>query len=179
MVNREKVLDEIFELALQNDMVLAIVRRKYPQLRTVALTAEADEQFRSRAYALGVDLFWYKPATEQETKMFLECIESLLGRETGGGFRGMQSKSLMDIIQLECISRSSSVLRISNSSRTAALKVSAPPPGSVSSPASRNATSTSVHVIFSMRAMCAISTAVSALMWTWGCAAFSARNIVV
>ena len=48
--------------------------------------------------------------------MFLECVESLLGRETGGGFRGMQSKSLMDIIQLECISRSSSVLRISNGS---------------------------------------------------------------
>src|ERR1035441_4912857 len=35
--------------------VLAIVRRTYPQLRTVALTAEVDEQFRSRAYALGVD----------------------------------------------------------------------------------------------------------------------------
>ena len=94
--------------------VLAIVRRKYPQLRTVALTAEVDEQFRSRAYALGVDLFWHKPATEQETKMFLECIESLLGRETEAGFRGVQSKSLMDIIQLECISQSSSVLRITN-----------------------------------------------------------------
>jgi CheY-like chemotaxis protein len=96
--------------------VLAIVRRKYPPLRTVALTAEVDEQFRSRAYALGVDLFWHKPATEQETKMFLECIESLLGRETEGGFRGVQSKSLMDIIQLECISQSSSVLRITNGS---------------------------------------------------------------
>jgi hypothetical protein len=46
--------------------------------------------------------------------MFLECIESLLGRETEGGFRGVQSKSLMDIIQLECISQSSSVLRITN-----------------------------------------------------------------
>lgn len=94
--------------------VLAIVRRKYPHLRTVALTAELDEQFRSRAYALGVDLFWHKPVTEQETKMFLECIESLLGRETEAGFRGVQSKSLMDIIQLECISQSSSVLRITN-----------------------------------------------------------------
>jgi CheY-like chemotaxis protein len=94
--------------------VLAIVRRKHPQLRTVALTAELDEQYRSRAYALGVDLFWHKPGSEQETKMFLECIESLLGRETEGGFRGVQSKSLMDIIQLECISQSSSVLRISN-----------------------------------------------------------------
>ena len=94
--------------------VLAIVRRKYPQMRTVALTAELDEQLRSRAYALGVDLFWYKPGTEQETQMFMACIESLLGRETEGGFRGVQSKSLMDIIQLECISQSSSVLRITN-----------------------------------------------------------------
>ena len=95
--------------------VLAIVRRKHPQLRTVAMTAELDEQYRSRAYALGVDLFWHKPVSERETKMFLECIESLLGRETEGGFRGMQSKSLVDIIQLECISQSSSVLRITNS----------------------------------------------------------------
>jgi len=96
--------------------VLAIVRRKYPRLRTVALTAEVDEQYRSRAYALGVDLFWHKPATEQETKLFLECIESLLGRGDETGFRGVQSKSLMDIIQLECISQSSSVLRITNGS---------------------------------------------------------------
>lgn len=98
--------------------VLSIVRRKHPELRTVALTSVADEQFRSRAYALGVDLFWYKPATEQEIKMFLECLESLLGRETENGFRGVQSKSLVDIIQLECISQSSSTLRITNGGHT-------------------------------------------------------------
>ena len=94
--------------------VLSIVRRKYPELRTVVLTGVVDEQFRSRVYALGVDLFWNKPTSEEETKMFLECLESLLGREAEGGFRGVQSKSLMDIIQLECISQSSSVLRITN-----------------------------------------------------------------
>jgi CheY-like chemotaxis protein len=94
--------------------VLSIVRRKYPQLRTVALTSVPDEQFRSRAYALGVDLFWHKPSTEQEVKLFMECLESLLGREMETGFRGVQSKSLVDIIQLECISQSSSVLRITN-----------------------------------------------------------------
>lgn len=98
--------------------VLSIVRRKHPELRTVALTSVADEQFRSRAYALGVDLFWYKPATEQEIKMFLECLESLLGREVENGFRGVQSKSLVDIIQLECISQSSSTLRITNGGYT-------------------------------------------------------------
>jgi CheY-like chemotaxis protein len=95
--------------------VLSIVRRKYPRLRTVALTSVHDEQFRSRAYALGVDLFWHKPTNEQEIKMFLDCLESLLGRdEVESGFRGVQSKSLVDIIQLECISQSSSVLRITN-----------------------------------------------------------------
>jgi CheY-like chemotaxis protein len=98
--------------------VLSIVRRKHPELRTVALTSVADEQFRSRAYALGVDLFWYKPATEQEIKMFLECLEALLGRESDNGFRGVQSKSLVDIIQLECISQSSSTLRITNGGHT-------------------------------------------------------------
>jgi CheY-like chemotaxis protein len=94
--------------------VLSIVRRKYPALRTVVLTSVADEQFRSRVYALGVDLFWQKPASEPETRQFLECIESLLGQESEPGFRGVQSKSLVDLIQLECISQSSSTLRITN-----------------------------------------------------------------
>lgn len=99
--------------------VLSIVRRKHPQLRTVALTCVLDEQFRSRAYALGVDLFWHKPNTESEIRTFLECLESMLGREEESGFRGLQSKSLVDIIQLECISQSSSLLRITNGPLTA------------------------------------------------------------
>lgn len=94
--------------------VLSIVRRKHPQLRTVVLTAVTDEQFRSRVYAQGVDLYCQKPSTDQEIKMFLECVESLLGQEITAGFRGVQSKSLVDIVQLECISQSSSVLRITN-----------------------------------------------------------------
>jgi CheY-like chemotaxis protein len=95
--------------------VLSIVRRKYPQLRIVVLTSVMDEQFRSRSYAMGVDLFWQKPSTMDEIQQFLECIESLLGREVQEtGFRGVQSKSLVDIIQLEGLSRSSTTLRIVN-----------------------------------------------------------------
>jgi CheY-like chemotaxis protein len=92
--------------------VLTIVRRRFPELRTVVLTGLEDEEFRSRAYASGVDLFWLKSDMHQDTKMFLDCLESLLGRDTPAGFRGIQSKSLLDIIQLECLSRSSVVLRI-------------------------------------------------------------------
>jgi CheY-like chemotaxis protein len=94
--------------------VLSIVRRKHPEVRTVVLTSVLDEQFRSRVYGLGVDLFWQKPASMEETKQFLECIESLVGREQGSGFRGVQSKSLVDLIQLECLSQNSTVLKITN-----------------------------------------------------------------
>ena len=94
--------------------VLTIARRKYPSLRTVVMTAVADDQFRARAYAMGIDLFVLKPKSSQEIDMFIECIDSLLNREQLGGFRGVQSKSLVDIIQLECLSQTSCVLKITN-----------------------------------------------------------------
>ena len=94
--------------------VLTIVRRKFPHLRTAVMTSVVDAQFRTRAYAMGIDLFLEKPNTRQEITFFLDCIESLLGREVDGGFRGVQSKSLVDIIQLECLSQSSSVLKVTN-----------------------------------------------------------------
>src|SRR5580698_9050806 len=92
--------------------VLAIVRRRFPDLRTVVLTGLEDEEFRSRAYALGVDVFWLKSDMQQNMKMFLDCLESLLGRDMADGLRGIQNKSLMDIIQMECLSRNSTLLRL-------------------------------------------------------------------
>jgi CheY-like chemotaxis protein len=97
--------------------VLSIVRRKFPDLRVVVMTSVSDEQYRSRAYAMGVDLFWEKPHAAEEIKLFQDCIASLLGQEPQFGFRGVQSKSLVDLIQLECLSQNSSVLKISNGSR--------------------------------------------------------------
>jgi CheY-like chemotaxis protein len=95
--------------------MIAIVRRRFPGTRTVVLSGLEDEDYRSRAYALGVDLFWLKTEMQRNSKLFNECLESLLGqadREGDTGFRGIQSKSLMDIIQMEGLARSSTVLRI-------------------------------------------------------------------
>src|SRR6201996_743417 len=94
--------------------VLAIVRRKFPSLRVVVITGAEDEQFRARAYAMGVDLYIEKPKTGKEIINFVDCIESLLERETQGGFRGVQSKTLVDIIQLECLTQASVILRITS-----------------------------------------------------------------
>ncbi len=94
--------------------VIAIVRRKYPQLRTVIITGVADEQMRGRAYSMGIDLYLEKPSSEKEFGFFMDCVESLLDKEQTAGFRGVQSKTLVDLIQLECLSGSSSVLKITN-----------------------------------------------------------------
>jgi CheY-like chemotaxis protein len=98
--------------------VLALVRRRFPALRTAVLTAIADEHYRTRAYALGIDLFMEKPVAEKDVKLVTDCIESLLDRpQACSGFRGVQSKSLVDLIQLESLSQSSSVLKIINGSQ--------------------------------------------------------------
>jgi CheY-like chemotaxis protein len=96
--------------------VIAIARRKYPQLRIVVWTCIADEHFRARAYGMGVDQYWQKPGSEHDRQNFLDSIESIMQRDTHGGFRGVQSKSLVDLIQLECLSQNSSTLKISNGS---------------------------------------------------------------
>jgi CheY-like chemotaxis protein len=94
--------------------LIAIARRKYPQLRVVVWTCIADEQYRARAYGMGVDQYWQKPASDQERQHLLDSVESLLQYEVQGGFRGVQSKSLVDLIQLECLSQNSTLLKITN-----------------------------------------------------------------
>lgn len=92
--------------------VLTIVRRKFPSLRVVVMTGADDEQFRARAYAMGIDLYLEKPKTGKEIINFVDSVESLLEREDQGGFRGVQSKTLIDLIQLECLTQSSAILKI-------------------------------------------------------------------
>lgn len=94
--------------------VLMLVRRKFPALRTVVMTGIVDDQYRARAYAMGIDLYIEKPTSRAEVKFFTDCLESLLGQEELGGFRGVQSKSLVDLIQLECLAQGTSVLQIVN-----------------------------------------------------------------
>ncbi len=97
--------------------VLMGARRRFPTLKTVAITALSDQQYRARAYASGIDLYTEKPTTPTEIRLFGECIDALLTQDQReGGFRGIQSKSLMDLIQIECLSQNSAVLRITRGS---------------------------------------------------------------
>jgi len=97
--------------------VLLSARRRFPELKTVAMTSMSDQQYRARAYSSGIDFYTEKPSTPAEIRLFSACIDALLARDSdGGGFRGIQNKSLMDLLQIECLSQSSVVLRISRGS---------------------------------------------------------------
>ncbi len=54
--------------------VLSVVRRRYPELRTVVLSGLEEDELRSRAYALGADLFWLKSEMQRDPKMFMEFL---------------------------------------------------------------------------------------------------------
>ncbi len=99
--------------------VLDIVRRRFPGLRTVVLTGHPDEALRARSYALGVELYWLKTDLQPNLRMFLDCLESLLGVDDEGGFRDAQSRNIVDVVRMELASRSSSVLRIRSAEKTA------------------------------------------------------------
>jgi len=96
--------------------VLAIVRKRLPLQRIVVMTGLSDDQSRSRAYEIGIDLFVEKPKSQSERQLFLECIESMLERDARQtGFRGVvEHKALVDIIQLECLTQSSAVAKITS-----------------------------------------------------------------
>jgi hypothetical protein len=83
-------------------------------LRTAVITGIADERYRARSYAMGVDLYIEKPSSKAELRLFTACVESLLDRTERGGFRGVQHKSLVDLVQMECLTQSSSKLKITN-----------------------------------------------------------------
>jgi CheY-like chemotaxis protein len=108
------MLTDLHMPGMDGFQVLTLVRRRFPSLRTVVMTSVGEDQYRARAYAMGIDLFMEKPQNEKDIEIFTDCVESLLGREELGGFRGVQSKSLVDLIQIECLSQSSSVLKITN-----------------------------------------------------------------
>jgi len=98
--------------------VLAVVRRRWPQIRTVVMTSMADEQFKRRAYSMGADLYCAKPSTSQEIENFLSSVQSLIRKEgnSHAAVTGAEKKSLTELLRMECLSRNSSVVRCMGSS---------------------------------------------------------------
>ena len=95
---------------------LALLHRNYPSLLKVALTGNATESYRAACLSNGAELFLEKPIRPEGWKGLYSTLKELVRLQPEEGFRGVLRRvGLQDVLQMECLARSSSVLEISTS----------------------------------------------------------------
>src|SRR6266498_1577696 len=92
---------------------LALLHRNYPSLLKVALTGNATESYRAACLSNGAELFLEKPIRPEGWKGLYSTLKELVRLQPEEGFRGVLRRvGLQDVLQMECLARSSSVLKI-------------------------------------------------------------------
>jgi CheY-like chemotaxis protein len=95
--------------------LLSIVSRRYPGVPKVVLTSQPDQATRDACLNNGAELFLEKPGTSEGFESIFATIEELAKWKPESGFRGMlRSVGLTDVLQMECIARSSSILCVTS-----------------------------------------------------------------
>lgn len=93
---------------------LALLHSNYPSLLKVALTGHVTESYRAACLSNGAELFLEKPVTQEGWKHLYSTLNQLVQVQPEQGFRGVLRRvGLQDVLQMECLARSSSVLEIS------------------------------------------------------------------
>lgn len=94
---------------------LALLHRRYPTIPKAILTGYASEPYRAACLSNGADLFLEKPTDANGWKNLYSVLNELVKFQPEEGFHGVLRKvGLHDILQIECLARSSSVLEITN-----------------------------------------------------------------
>src|SRR6266699_7288687 len=95
---------------------LALLHRNYPSLLKVALTGHASESYRAACLSNGAELYLEKPTSPEGWKSLYTTLKELVRLQPEEGFRGVLRRvGLQDVLQMECLACSSSVLEISTS----------------------------------------------------------------
>jgi CheY-like chemotaxis protein len=98
---------------VDGQQVLQLLHRRYPHLRKAVLTGCADAATRTECLNAGAELFLEKPASAGGLENVFAALDELLHWQPEEGFQGVLRKvGLQDVIQMECLGRSSSVLEI-------------------------------------------------------------------
>ena len=93
---------------------LRLISRKYPNLLKVVLTGDSTGAYRDLALNNGAELFLEKPRDVGGWQSIFATLSELAKFQPEEGFRGVLRRvGLQDVIQMECLSRNSSVLEIS------------------------------------------------------------------
>jgi len=93
---------------------LTLLNRKHPNLIKVVLSGGAAERERATCLSLGAELVLDKGETRSSWQNVYTTLNELARHQPEEGFRGVLRRvSLPDVLQMECLSRSSAILEIS------------------------------------------------------------------
>ena len=100
---------------LDGIQLLGLIHQRYPNIKKVVLTGESDDRARAACLAAGAELFLLKPADEDGWRLILNLLTSLLRWEDSDDFVStLSDNGLYNVIQLECLGGSSSVIEVRN-----------------------------------------------------------------
>src|SRR5258705_12251004 len=92
---------------------LSLLRRKHPNVPKVVMTSDVTEAHRAACLSRGAEAFLQKPALSQDWRNMYATLNDLARSQSEEGFRGVLRRvGLQDVLQMECLSRNSSVLEI-------------------------------------------------------------------
>lgn len=92
---------------------LTLINRKYPNLQKVVLTGYANDNYRAACLSNGAELFLEKPANIEGLESVFTTLNELIKWHPEEGFRGVLRRvGLQEVLQMECLSRNSSILEV-------------------------------------------------------------------
>lgn len=92
---------------------LTLINRKYPNLQKVVLTGYANDNYRAACLSNGAELFLEKPANIEGLESVFTTLNELIKWHPEEGFRGVLRRvNLQEVLQMECLSRNSSILEV-------------------------------------------------------------------
>jgi CheY-like chemotaxis protein len=100
---------------LDGVQLLSVIQRRHPDVKKVILTAQATEAHRANCLANGAELFLEKPVTPDGIVSVFNLLNDLFVWSQREGFSGtLRQVGLTDVIQIECLRRSSCILEVHN-----------------------------------------------------------------
>jgi CheY-like chemotaxis protein len=92
---------------------LGLLNRKHPNVAKAVMTSDVTEAHRATCLSHGAEAFLQKPALPQDWQNIYTTLTGLARSQGEQGFRGVLRRvGLQDVLQMECLSRNSSVLEI-------------------------------------------------------------------
>ncbi len=94
---------------------LGLLHRRYPNISKAVLTGDASDPYRATCLSNGAELFLLKPTSTEGWQSLFVALNELVKFQPEEGFRGVLRRvGLQDVLQMECLARSSSVMEVSN-----------------------------------------------------------------